>query len=251
MTELELLLHHVRAEVEWPATPDLAARFAERNEIHRMGGKRSSGWAGISRRWRIGRPLAVALALLVLATAAAYAAIPGLRDAVQDFLGTDSVEIERVPALPSAPSRADTDLGLGAPTSLRAARTRLDFAPRVPAFRPTERVHATGRQIHFVYGRGDDRILVSEFRGDVPAVLLRKLVDQGVRIERLRIAGDPAVWLSGRPHLFLYRDPAGEIRDEDVRLAGNTLIWSHDGLVVRIEGADNRADALRIARSLP
>ena len=66
MTELELILTEAGAALEWPETPDIAAKVADRLRVAPAAPRR--------RRFRIGRPLALALAsLLVLAAGAAAA----------------------------------------------------------------------------------------------------------------------------------------------------------------------------------
>jgi hypothetical protein len=40
------------------------------------------------------------------------------------------------------------------------------------------------------------------------------------------------------------------LRDFPARLAGNTLLWEHSGLTLRIESALDRDGALRIATSM-
>ena len=77
MNELELMLSAAGADIEWPATPDLAA-------AGRRSGSASPG-ARRARR-RLWRPLAIAFAALLLMAATA-AAIPGIREPVLDFLG--------------------------------------------------------------------------------------------------------------------------------------------------------------------
>ena len=56
--------------------------------------------------------------------------------------------------------------------------------------------------------------------------------------------------VAGRPHEVVFEDANGEIRSDRTRLAGNVLIWRHKGLLLRLEGARSKAEALRIARSV-
>lgn len=192
--------------------------------------------------------------MLVVAATTAYAASPDLREAIRDFLGIESVDVERVPQLPPAQERPLVT-GLGERVSLDTARKRIDFTPRIPALPRAPQIHVAaqplGGRISFLYPRANrPPLLVTEFRGEAPRILVRKLLGPGTRVEELRIAGDPAIWLSGRPHVFVFTDAGGQIRQERVRLAGSTLIRASDGLVVRIEGARSRAEAIRIARGL-
>src|SRR5205823_12360200 len=95
-------------------------------------------------------------------------------------------------------------------------------------------------------------ILVSEFRGDVdPAsVPIGKVVGPDTHLEQLRVNGGDGFWLEGHPHLFFYHDANGNLRDESLRLAGNTLVWDQGDLTIRVEGAPTKEQAVRIATSL-
>ena len=64
------------------------------------------------------------MALLLLA-GAAFAALPGVRDAVLDFFGLQGATIERRATLPPAPPERPLDLG--ARTTLARAADELGF----------------------------------------------------------------------------------------------------------------------------
>jgi hypothetical protein len=93
-------------------------------------------------------------------------------------------------------------------------------------------------------------LLVSQFRGALAPEFLGKGVGPESRVEQLAIAGSPAIWIEGQPHSFFYRDRAGQPQPEDVRLAGNVLLWERGELTVRLEGAFGRDEAIRLASSL-
>jgi hypothetical protein len=69
-------------------------------------------------------------------------------------------------------------------------------------------------------------------------------------LERLTFDGGPAFWITGQAHRVFYRDKQGTIREETIRLAGNVLLWQRGALTLRLEGALDREEALRIAASL-
>lgn len=93
--------------------------------------------------------------------------------------------------------------------------------------------------------------LLTEFRGGLAPELIGKLAGGGTRVETVTVAGGaPGIFLSGGPHAVFYRDPNGEIREETLRLAGNTLLWQRGELLLRLESALSRAEALRVARSV-
>ena len=91
--------------------------------------------------------------------------------------------------------------------------------------------------------------LVVEFRGRVDESLFGKVAGAGTRIEDVTVNGGKGFWIEGEPHLFFYRDEAGNPQSETLRLAGNTLLWEQDGVTFRLEAQVSRDDALRIAAS--
>ncbi len=194
---------------------------------------------------------------------AAFAAAPGVRHSVLHWLGLRSVQIERRPALPALPpGRAAGDLGLGTRTTLAGARSHAGFPLLVPALRPDEVYLAdapVGRRVTLAYAPSTTLprspgtrvgMLVTEFRGEQPAAFLQKTLAPGTSARKVRVNGDPGVWIAGRPHELLYRGPGGQVDSDTLRLAGNTLLWRHGGVLVRIEANVPLASALSIARSM-
>src|SRR6476646_12199480 len=96
MAELETALRQLGGEVAFPPTPDLAP--AIRGRLDRP-----------QRLWR--RPVAIALAVTVVAAAAAVLAVPQSRSAILDWLGLRNVSVVRVDTLPTVPARGRLDLG--------------------------------------------------------------------------------------------------------------------------------------------
>ncbi len=92
--------------------------------------------------------------------------------------------------------------------------------------------------------------LMTQFRGDTEAGLMSKSLGPGTRLEEVVVNGQPGFWIEGSPHLFLYRDASGRIREETIRLAGNSLVWQQGGLIVRLETALSKDETLRIAASV-
>ena len=194
---------------------------------------------------RLRRPLVLALAAL-LVLAAGAAAIPGVRH----FLGFGSVRVERVPKLPLKPGPG-AKLALGTRTTL--ADARIGFQPLVPAALgrpPAVYVDRTppGGQLSLVYRNG--HLLVTEVQGRLRQQFLQKFVGPGTKVERVTIDGAPGLWIHGALHQIVYEDRKGLIRPDTIRLAGDTLLWHRGPVLLRLEGARSRAEALRIARSL-
>jgi hypothetical protein len=246
MPEVERELRLLGAEIAWPAEPQLSARVRARVAA-RERAARAAWFSG----WR--RPVAIALAVLAVAVAAAMA-VPQARTAIFRWLGLTSVRIVRVDTLPSTP--ANTQLDLGQRVTLAEARSSVRYHVYVPekAGRP-DTVYLLhfppGGQVSLLYGSPrHPRLLFSQFRGSRTAEFIEKLVTMGTKVERVSVNGERGYFLSGEPHEFNYLDAEGQVIQESIRLAGNTLLWEHDGLVLRLEGAFDKQDALAFARSV-
>lgn len=232
MTELELILTEAGSALEWPVTPDLAGHVAAR--IRKPA----------RRALRLRRPLVLAFAALLILAAGA-AAVSGVRH----FFGFGSVRVERVPKLPLKPAPG-AKLALGTQTTLAGAD--VGFKPLVPAAlaRPVVYVDGAipGGQLSLVYR--DGHALLTEVQGTVRRQFLQKFVGPGTTVERVTIDGARGLWIRGALHEIVYEDRNGLIRPDTIRLAGDTLLWRRGRLLLRLEGARSKADALRIARSL-
>jgi hypothetical protein len=246
-----MLEHELRElQVEWPETPDIAGAVTPRLA------------APPPRRWVLSRPawqVAIAAVALVIAVAMA---IPPARAAVLEFLGLRSVKIER---REPQPSRFGQRVALGDPVSLATARRRAGFPVGVPAeLGPPDAVFfydhpVTGPRIDMTYrprpglARTDTTgvgLLVTEMEA-VATPVIQKAVGAGANVDQFTLDGDPAVFISGRPHGFAYTPPNGQTQYEDQRLAGNTLLVDRsDGVLLRLEGELSRAEAIRLARSV-
>jgi hypothetical protein len=249
MTPVEQMLRAAAPELDWPDTPNLetAVRTRIQGLTDLNPGDTAAGRRGRSHAIRLRRPLAIALAALLLLAATA-AAIPGIRDPVLDWLGLRSVRVERVPApLPQGPGRG---LGLGRHMTLADARAKLGFTPVLATGVGRPAVYyegfPAGGQLGLVYPH---RVVVSEVQGRLEMRYLAKFLPPGTKADPVTIGSDHALWIHGAPHQYAYLDRTGEIRTDSVRTAGNVLLWHHGDLLIRIEGARSKAQALAIARS--
>ena len=254
MSELERQLTQLGRELEWPDTPDLTLGLKERLAS-----------PPVKRRRRpvvFRRSLVIAFAGLMVLAGGVFAAVPGVRDAVLDFFGLQGATVERREQLPKAPPPRPPDVG--GRTTLAAAREALRFDPLVPgAAGPPDAVFVDrtvpGGRLSLEYrprrGLPEARstglgLLVDEFRGDLLPEYAGKIAGQATRIDRLRIDGEPAIWLEGAPHFFFYRPPNEGFREQPLRLAQNVLLLERGDVLVRLEGAFGRARAVELARSL-
>jgi hypothetical protein len=219
--------------VEWPETPDLADGVLARLDAPVRQRPRPR------LRWR--PALAYGLAALAAAFALTMAASPDARSAVLEWLGLKSVTIERRETQP-----VDSGLRLGTPVTLEEARRRAPFLRLPEALGEPSAVHVGRGSVALVY---DGPVLVQEFPARVEP-FIEKTIGMGARLERLRVDGAPAYFITGA-HGFAY-ERAGGGGFEDQRIAGNTLLVERpDGLLIRVEGALGRDRAVAIARSVP
>ena len=222
MPELDVALRELGRHVEFPPTPEIASAIRGRLERPRP--------------WR--RPLAIALAVLAVAIGAVLA-VPPARTAVLDWLGLRHVSIVRVDELP--PTEPIVRLDLGRETSLAKA----PLWALVPDDKP-DKVFVDDGTVNLLWGDPEHpRLLLTEFRGDA---FIEKLIQPSTDVEAVTVNGRPGAWLD-EPHVVMFKDPRGRIRDNSGRLAGKTLLWQHGEVTLRLEGDLTKEEALRIARS--
>lgn len=231
MRDLERELRTLSGEVAWPETPDLATAVRPRLEPRP--------------RFAVGARRA--LVLLAVLVAGGVAAVEPARSAVLEFLGLKSVRIERrEPTATPAPPGAELDLGR--PVTLGEAARRA--APPTALGEPSGAFLSDVTGLTYVYGPGPD-LIVMQTRATVTP-FIEKSVGGSARLERFRIGGDPAYFISGAAHGVAFSRPGGEATYDPQRLAGDTLLLERgDGLLIRIEGDVDRARATAIARSIP
>jgi hypothetical protein len=241
VNELEQQLIDLGSALEIPETPDLVA--AVRDRLPSRPARR------IRRpRLRVRRRsvlLGIALAVLLAGTAVA---IPPVRHAIERVFGINGAVVERVPKLPALPKTAGAKLHLGRRIPVSDARHAASFTALLPPNGVSAAYVANdvaGGRISLMAGG----LLLTEFRGTSRPFIL-KMIAVGTRVIRTRVGGEPAVYLEGAPHELFFLDAHGKPRTDDVRLAGNVLLWQRGSLTLRIEGARSLSDALALARSL-
>jgi hypothetical protein len=270
VADLERTLTALAGEAEWPPTPAIAERVEERLRAESARARRRGGFARRDRgrsggdrlpvargRFPLRRPLVAELVALLLLAGAAFAASPGLRDAVGDLLG---ITVQRSDD-PPEPTRFGPELGERLAPEELAGRVRFGLLVPDALGAPDAaylRRGAPGGEALLAYrpraglprarstGLG---ALIGEFRGDLAPELAGKIAPEATELARLTVDGDPAIWIAGAPHLFFYRDGAA-IRESSLRLAGNVLLVQRGPVLVRIEGGFGRERAIEIARSL-
>jgi hypothetical protein len=256
--DLEQRLVLLRAEIDWPATPALAARVRARIQEP----------AAAQRPWFQSRwALAAAAVLVVLAALLAYT--PS-REAIASWINVHTIfnRVNQLPTpspLPSGP--IGKRLGLGNPTTLDQAQSKLGWHILVPAsLGPPDEVYLQlppdgppQGEVTLVYksrpglktaGETGVAVLVTEANGAVDTQMFGKMLGNGTTLEEVTVNGHKGYWIAGQPHVFFFIDADGKFRDETLRLATNTLLIDDNGTVVRIEGNLTKTQALGIAASL-
>lgn len=202
------------ADDAFPPTPDLAAAWAGESVPH-------PGLPAHRRRWR---GIAVVVAAL-LVPAAAVGAL--------ELLGPGDVRIVRVTRLPRL-APAAPPLGERVGTAAEAS-AHAGFAVRVPASLAGERptIHVLGEIVTLAY---EDVVITEVPTSEENADVLVKTLGPGTEARRVSVRGAPGWFLSGAPHGVAYITPTGRFARLAPRLAGNTLVYQRDGLVIRVEG---------------
>ena len=262
--DIEELLRATSRAVAVPPTPSIAVALRVRiagppaAEEHRwrrlIAPRRGSRW----------QPALVALVVLAVLFAGALA-VPPVRDAVARLFHVSGLDLQRSPhgiptaATPAAPG----GLGLGAEVSLAEARRRASSRVLVPAtLGDPDQVYVLGSPsgvaVTLVYlprpglpaaGTTGVGALVTELPGYVNAAFLMKFVDPQTTVQEVRVGADPGYWIAGYPHQVLV-NLGQDTHPEQLRLAGDTLVWSNGSVVNRIESALDRDSVVRIATSM-
>lgn len=248
MPELDDQLSALGASIAWPATPQMKVTFAPTLTLLPAGPQpRVPRWA-----------LAAAAVLLIVAALAFT------------WFGLHTT-IYRVPYSPTpaphSPGILGSNLGLGTPTTLAGAQSRVTWKILVP---PTlgkpDAVYLqlppngpSGGEVSLVYAHAAGvnpsaltgvAVLVTEARGRVDERYFQKTLGPDSTVEQVTVGGHSGYWISGHPHEFAFVTADGSVEAETLRLATNTLLIDVDGTLVRIEGDMTKDQVLAIAGTL-
>jgi hypothetical protein len=230
VADLERQLRELGGEIAYPRTPNIAR--AVRARI-----RPQPAW----RRWRV---VLAAAAVVLIAVAGAVAINPDARRTVAGYLGLPGFQIRKVQVLPSPSPFHGTRA-----VTLAEARRLASFTVLTPG--SPEQIRAVaideappGGEVELDLAAG---AIVTQVRGGVDPNFFGKMIGPDGKVTEVTVGGSTGYWFSGGPHIFFYTDANGSFRNDDLRLAGDTLVFERKGVLVRIEGAKNEADALRIA----
>jgi len=236
MSELELRLADLRAEIDFPPAPQLA------NAVERT-------ISSAPRRRRSLRPLAVALAVVLVATLGVLALSPGARSAFLELFRLRGASVARVERLPQVEPIERIEL-LGVRVPLATARKQAGF--ELVDLGEPDQVYLRGDGlVTLVYGSIErPRLLLSQVRGAVWDGFVKKVGGLGSSIEEIDVDGERGLYVSGERHFVMYLDGAGRIADDRAYLAGTTLLWNRGELLLRLEADVELAEALELARAV-
>lgn len=193
------------------------------------------------------RPLLVAAAVLIVAATVALA-VPDSRRTIAGWFGFDGLRVERVEVVPptvTAPV-ASTPPVADAAAQVAAAAEQVGVAPLVaPALGDPIAVE-TPLDGYLAVRYAEASVVV--LPGLVEPELFTKFVGGGVDIRTVEVAGAPGYWVTGAPHVFMYVDEAGAVRE--ARPAADSLVWQRGADIVRVEGDVPLDRAIEIAASV-
>ena len=252
--ELERTLSEIGERLDHPARdmwPAVRARIGER--------RIQPWWSRLGMDRRTLAPIAATLAVILVA---ALLLTPRIADALGHLLSIPGVQIYQVPQSPTARPNASAPTFAGQRVATAAEASRIaGFTVRTPAalgepsaiyvetapVRVTI-VYASVKGIPVSAQAGVSAIVV-EFKGTIETQIMAKAIGPGTSLDAVPLGSGVAYYLSGQPHQFFFRDPAGNLQPETLRLAGNTLLWEQDGYTYRLEAQVSRDEAVRIASS--
>lgn len=260
---LERALGELAAFVVYPEPPDVAAAVGAR-----LRAPEGRALRGRGRRvgWGPGIRIGAAVAAAAVAALLFVVAVPSARRAVADWLGIAGVRIRTDVPAPS-PGLVGTDLMLGSAMMRPEAERIAGFEVRAPnpdlVGEPVSWYvvrDPAGARVSVVYPASASLpessetgvgLLLMQFEATFDTQLMAKIAsDPGIRIEPATVDGARGYWISGDPHFLYYLAPDGEVINDSIRLAGNTLLWDVGGISYRLESALSKERAVDIAESL-
>ena len=245
-------------EAAWPATPDLRSGVLARIEAPEAPDLRpgvltriDGGPAHPGPAVRTLRALGIAAILVILV--AGLAAGLGF-----DLPGLDLGRTPQTPATSTSP------LNLGSPIPI--ADALVSDRPRVlapAALPPPDEAYELGaddgRIVSLAWRaapgdkalRGTDTSLtLMAIPGTTEPSLIQKAAGPDVLLEPIDVNGDRGWWITGAPHEIMVLRPDGDIGVLRAAVVGDTLVFSRDGTLYRLESALGKERTLEIARSL-
>lgn len=274
--KLERALLRAGREMEYPATPAIAARV--RDELLQAPTAPARNWQ------RLLVPIAVAIVLALVL----LLALPTARDAVGQFLGLRGLQIFYLTPTPEPTKThtpAPTLAGMAAtrtapaatprPTMTRSlnpveqcCETTLEEAVRRASFdlllppgqMPSrvfyQRIFEDGEQVIMVFGdpENPEFTLYQAHRWVYGKIIAKGLTGQ-TTLDETEVNGERALWFSGAPHVLVTMDRLGRQNFDVARTVdANTLVWETGdldrGVIYRVETRATLQEARDFAQAL-
>lgn len=252
--DLDRTLSELREHVEFPATPELMPSVHRRLQT----APKRRGFLPVPFP---GRLRAGVVALLVAAILA-LTLTPSSRTAIARWFGIAGISVTRG-SLPTGP--LGHDLQLGTRVTLDVARSEAPFPILIPtadALGQPDEVYVDtvpgSRRVTLLYharaglpraGTTGVGLLLTEFRAQSNPAFLGKVLGPNTRFDQVQVGADSGYFIFGAPHVLLYAGPHGYFQDH-ARLAGNTLLWAHGAITLRLESALGEKSSIQIAASV-
>jgi hypothetical protein len=250
---LERALVDLGRHLAYPEAGDLAPTVAER-----IRGVRPLAPPRAAPRTR--RAVVLVAAVTALLVGGALVASPALRAALLRFFGLPGVRIE----VGESPPPVGRGLDLGERVSLSEARERATFSLATPAAlgEPDEVYLDTppadglvsmawraGPRLPRATETGVGTLLTQFPARTNRELIVKKLAAGGTPVVEVLVDGDPGYWVPG-PHTVFLVTEGGSFIEDRARTAGNTLLWSRDGITYRLETGLGMERALAVARTV-
>ena len=231
MNELERRLQDVGREIAYPATPRFDLQLERRPA-----------------RPGFRRPLALAVAIVIVALAGVLALSPGARSAFLEIFRIEGATVQRVETLPDVRAQR---IDFGERVSRETAERRAGFELLDVGSEPDAIFIRPDGLASVVYGDPDEpRLVLSQARGAIYDGFVKKTGGRGTIVRNVMVGGEPGLFVDGPDHFVMFLDENGLISDEPTYLAGTVLLWNRDGLLLRLEGDLSQAEALELAESV-
>ncbi len=262
----ETRLRDIAAEVDYPATPDIASVVRQRLAKEKQ--------QVTIRPWYASRLAWVAAAVLL--ALAFLITVPQARAAIFEFfqigsirifptdptatpIGEESAEVEGATAVPNDPEVTGFSIAnLSGETTLEALEAELGDAlllPEYPGGMGSPDLVFLQNQVGSL---GILAWLEADSTEQAWAILYILTLNQGAfggkfqveSLESLQVNGQPAYWVEG-VHLLSFHDENGRVEPQLTRLIeGNTLIWTVGEVTYRLETVLSMEEAVRMAESM-
>ena len=232
MNGLERRLQELGGGIAWPATPRFEHAFERRPE-----------------RTSLRRPLALALAVLLVAFAGVLAFSDGARSAFLEIFRIRGATVEVVETLPNVQAQR---LDFGEQVDRAEAERRAGFRVRdLGGDAPDAIFVRPDGLVSLLYGDpAEPRLVLSQARGRIFDGFVKKTGGRGTIVRPVEVDGEPGLYVSGPEHFVMFLDENGLVSDERTYLAGTVLLWNSGELLLRLEGDLTQAEAISLADSV-